>query len=386
MSHVDEGILHALLDGALAAAAPAEAERVELHLAACADCRARLNEAARLRDEAGALLASAQPRSAAMPPFDEIRARARALAAGDDALAAPAHRRRAAFLATPFNGFAWAATVVLAVGLGWLLHDTVAEPERAQRIGMADESFEEGDVATAPEPADPPTDVDMQSVGSTPSGRPVEADFGAGPEAARPLAAAPEERVAAGVPSAPPPPPSMQVQSDAVQAYDVVEQAESGAASGAGVADAVAAAPAPVAPTLSSRADGWSATSAERATQLVGELVRIDGALLVDVATRATAAGVEVRSVQMTDRGELLTLVQRSLETDRRMQAGREEATRLEARARRDAPAAAAEAQAEAPSLESSQPTVSVQIGDRVVTISGAVTRARLDEIADGLR
>src|SRR5687767_14683998 len=110
MSHVDDGILHALLDGALAAADPAAAERVELHVAACPDCRARLADAARVREEAVALLASAQPRVVATPPFEAIRARAQAL----ETSAAPAtrpRRSRAAAWSTPFGGFAWAATV-----------------------------------------------------------------------------------------------------------------------------------------------------------------------------------------------------------------------------------------------------------------------------------
>ena len=119
MSHVDEGTLHAYLDGALDALPVAEAARVREHLAACEVCAARLEEERALRDEAAAILADAAPDTVELPPFEELRARARAR------VRAPAARTRRVRLA-------WAASVVLAVGAGWMLH-AAARPESLLR-------------------------------------------------------------------------------------------------------------------------------------------------------------------------------------------------------------------------------------------------------------
>src|SRR2546430_17611425 len=73
MSHVDEGTLHAYLDGALP---PAERSQVDVHLAGCPECRERLAEALALIARADALLAPALPAERAPPPLDALRRRA----------------------------------------------------------------------------------------------------------------------------------------------------------------------------------------------------------------------------------------------------------------------------------------------------------------------
>ena len=95
MSHTDDGTLHAYLDGELSAR---EAVELEQHVAACADCRARLDEARALIKRAGNLLALAAPPQGALPPWP---------------VAAP---RRSGRGGVPL---AWAATVVLALGAAW---------------------------------------------------------------------------------------------------------------------------------------------------------------------------------------------------------------------------------------------------------------------------
>jgi hypothetical protein len=100
MSHVDEGRLHAYLDGELT---PVERARVDEHLAGCLACRTRLDEERQLIERAGKLLAFAMPADRAAPPFS--------------ALTRP-RPRRFWHVRMPL---AWAATVVLAVGLGWTL-------------------------------------------------------------------------------------------------------------------------------------------------------------------------------------------------------------------------------------------------------------------------
>ena len=58
MSHVDDGTLHAYLDGELS---PVERGRLESHLADCAPCRERLAQERSLIESAGRLLALAAP-------------------------------------------------------------------------------------------------------------------------------------------------------------------------------------------------------------------------------------------------------------------------------------------------------------------------------------
>ena len=101
MSHVDDGSLHAYLDGELPAS---EAARLQAHIAECAECRGRLEEERALIRRAGELLALAEPPARDVPPF------------------------RAGDLRPPVRVWwqvrfplAWAATVVLALGMGWYL-------------------------------------------------------------------------------------------------------------------------------------------------------------------------------------------------------------------------------------------------------------------------
>ena len=96
MSHVDEGTLHAYLDGELA---PVERERVDTHLKGCPACQARLAEERTLIERAGRLLGMAAPPERAMPPLQQLR-----------------QPRLTWRLRRPL---AWAATLILAVGLGW---------------------------------------------------------------------------------------------------------------------------------------------------------------------------------------------------------------------------------------------------------------------------
>jgi Putative zinc-finger len=98
MSHVDDGTLHAYLDGELS---PPEAQAVEAHVAQCPACRTRLEEERALIARAGELLAQAAPPERELPPFRP----------GD--VKPPA--RLWWQVRTPL---AWAATIALALGIG----------------------------------------------------------------------------------------------------------------------------------------------------------------------------------------------------------------------------------------------------------------------------
>jgi hypothetical protein len=102
MSHVDEGTLHAYLDGELPSS---ERAAVEAHLAECAACRVTLGEARALLERASALLGSARPIERPAPPFEHLRRVTKR---------SPWRVR---------TSVAWAASIMLAVGLGYYLRD-----------------------------------------------------------------------------------------------------------------------------------------------------------------------------------------------------------------------------------------------------------------------
>ena len=107
MSHVDEGTLHAYLDGELPAA---DRAALESHVAQCAACRANLAEERALIARAGQLLAAAQPADRPAPPLQQLRQRP---------VRRPWHVR------TPV---AWAASVVLALVAGYSLRESGGNP------------------------------------------------------------------------------------------------------------------------------------------------------------------------------------------------------------------------------------------------------------------
>jgi hypothetical protein len=115
MSHVDEGELTAYADGAYTLG-EADAQRIELHLAECVNCRNRLAQAQALSGRAAEILSVAAPASFSVPSFDEVRDAARP-------------RRR-----MPAIPLTWAASVLLAVGLGWFGRDAMIQQQRITEV------------------------------------------------------------------------------------------------------------------------------------------------------------------------------------------------------------------------------------------------------------
>src|SRR5260221_2791507 len=70
MSQVDDGALHAYLEGELL---PVERARLEAHVAECPACRTRLEEERALVQRASGLLGLAQPPERAVPPLHQLR-------------------------------------------------------------------------------------------------------------------------------------------------------------------------------------------------------------------------------------------------------------------------------------------------------------------------
>ena len=111
MSHVDDGELTAYADGAYSGDDPV-ALRIAAHLSTCGDCRTRLEQSHELRDRAAAILAFAAPASVVAPSFETLQAQA----------VTPTRARRRVF------PYAWAASIVMALGLGWFGRDALRPP------------------------------------------------------------------------------------------------------------------------------------------------------------------------------------------------------------------------------------------------------------------
>ena len=115
MSHVDEGALHAYLDGALDELPSGRGRAIREHVATCPECAARLEEERRIREQAMAILSSPLPQ-VELPPLEELRLRA-------EATSPPKASR-----GRRFHRMGWAASVILAIGAGWTLRGGQAVP------------------------------------------------------------------------------------------------------------------------------------------------------------------------------------------------------------------------------------------------------------------
>lgn len=203
MRHVDEGLLHAWLDGELAALGPSREAELLRHLAECAECRARLEEERAVRERAYALLRG-DPLAVEAPPFETVAARA--------GLSARRPPRRAALV--------WAATVVLALGAGWLARSTLQRPEPAGETRTL--------AVAAREEAPPPVSSAAPSVPA------AEAPAAPRPQAPdptpAPLRVAAREEAAQTEPAAPEPPAPRAAEVPAVAAAPAVSGAAGGRA------------------------------------------------------------------------------------------------------------------------------------------------------------
>lgn len=117
MRHITDGELHAYLDGALDHLPNGRGDEVRRHLEECPVCRERLRDEEEILHQATGLLEQAAPLDVSAPSFEELRARAEASETSDAGKEGPMRHRRRPFRGMPL---AWAATVVLALGVGWM--------------------------------------------------------------------------------------------------------------------------------------------------------------------------------------------------------------------------------------------------------------------------
>lgn len=108
MSHVDKGELHAYLDGALDEYPQAEAERIREHLDGCAECVEMLEIERAVRSDAEAMLGLALP-EVDLPSLEELRAYVKRTRPVGQTVSVRMYRT------------GWAASIVLALGTGWVL-------------------------------------------------------------------------------------------------------------------------------------------------------------------------------------------------------------------------------------------------------------------------
>jgi len=143
MSHVDDGTLNALLDGELDAA---EAAAAQVHIASCADCARRLEEAKGFLAEAAELLGALDVPAPAAYPARRLSRTAKEVAVevdgvtqqspaiGADAAERLFHRGARAHPERPgpdYTSVAWAAIIVLAIGVGFLANEVLHGRDRA---------------------------------------------------------------------------------------------------------------------------------------------------------------------------------------------------------------------------------------------------------------
>lgn len=163
MSHVDDGRIHAWLDGAML---PDDPERVKLeaHLAECDECRALVDAEREIRDRAAGILGTVAPDAVRVEPFEKMIAARKAAHAAAEKEAQEAEpvpgkvdsttritdtprRRRVIPLA-------WAATLVMAVTAGWFARSMM--PVRSMPAeSAADVDLAEGAVREQPSVVSP---------------------------------------------------------------------------------------------------------------------------------------------------------------------------------------------------------------------------------------
>ena len=156
MSHLDAGVLHELLDGEIPST---DLRPIQAHLAACAECRARLNEERQLLTDVNGLIDVLKVPASDMIPV----------------IRPGSQPRRTHWL----RDLAWAATVVIAAGLGYAAHKAPMLEVRHDTVPPLDAPANVAKVPTSPQ---------------TSSGN-----------AAKPAAKARDQPIVASSPATPPP-------------------------------------------------------------------------------------------------------------------------------------------------------------------------------------
>ncbi|HEX6066289.1 MAG TPA: hypothetical protein VFZ04_18785 [Longimicrobiales bacterium] len=326
MSHVDDGELTAYADGAYPVNDP-DALRISAHLSACDNCRTRIEQAQMLRDRATEILGYATPATQVAPSFEALQAQV--------ATSSGKPRR--------YVNLAWAASIMMALGLGWFGRGALQSPP----------DMRSGSVFEAPAVA---SDVQSEEAAAPPA-----------------AAAAPQISTATrGMQDRPTANP--QVDAAANQQARPLERPTIGAVVGSG---AVAAAPPPPAPAVAeadfaadAAVEYLSAAEAERRNIAVPRIPELP------VARVAIGAGN--------------TVVEQTLHDGKVVRLTFSENVITESVRREQSAPAPARARVAAPELAQAQksvvPDVTVQVNGRVITITGDLPADSLRALAQKIR
>jgi hypothetical protein len=132
--HITDGELHAWLDGALDLLPEGRGDEIREHLSTCSACRERMQDEEEIRDRSSEIMTGLQLRDLELPTFEELRERAAAPEPGAPVGGVMAsgsrggrpeeafREERPARYRGPLKGIplAWAATIALALGVGWM--------------------------------------------------------------------------------------------------------------------------------------------------------------------------------------------------------------------------------------------------------------------------
>lgn len=376
MSHVNEGQIHAYLDRQLEFADQADRERFETHVAECSDCTVLLEETRAIHARATGMLGDSRPAVADMPSFETVVTRASERSARW-ATVKTLNRTRA---------LAWAASIVVAVAVGWYAREVerdlfdldeavvaLAEDQGEELEGVAGAGAAAADLAGG-QPAAPTLAAPeaarvlvapalQQAAGRRAEGAPAVAAateeenrvalpaerqrLVAGELSAKAVARTLVDSVRAEVPTA-----ALRVSRDAPAALKRArELAESGLF-------AEVEAPAPTDDLL------WIAVSRDEAERSIGgKLLLVDGLDVVEISIAATEPRASVRVIQLLPSGDSLEIVQQPTTPEVDRVAGGLESRLQDARDEQEAAA-----------NEREISSVSVIRGDVVVEMRGRIS------------
>jgi len=357
MSHANEGQIHAYLDRQLEFADQAARERFETHVAECSDCTVLLNEARAIHARATGMLGDSQPAVADMPSFEAVVTRASEKSARW-ATVKKLNRTRA---------LAWAASIVVAVAVGWYARVSttqspqvernrfdldepvvaLAEDQGAELEGVAGAGAATSDLAGGAQPAAPTlatpeaARVLVSSALQQAAGRRAEGPGAATEEESRVALPVARQRVVADELTAK---AVTRTLADSAQAEVPAEVRIRGFVGDAPAAlkrarelaepNLLAAVEAP-APTDDLR---WIAVSQDEAERSIErKLLLVDGFDVVEISIAGTKPRVSVRVVQLLPSGDSLEIVQQPTTSEVDRVAGVLEPRLQDARAEQEA-------------------------------------------------
>jgi len=285
MSHIDDERLFAWVDGERSGLTPSEMAAIERHVAECAECGAKVAEARGFALRATEVLDGTGPRVIPVPEFGRLAGSPRS----------PVDRWRRSVVIS-----LWAASIVGAVGLGWMTRDFF----RADQVALFSEASADGSASLESPSADLPPGAG-QGVGLAPVANSTVAIAGVAER---------QEQVGAEVAeAAPPPAAALESRVAAAPALGAVASADATADAARARAPATSAAP----PLAASRSEfgaptaGWAAIDAAEAERRMQRApLSIPGVRIVGIDAQEIAGESVIRVAQLLDSGVMVTLTQ----------------------------------------------------------------------------